>query len=152
MEIIEYDQAGDKKEHWLDKIKRSDWRAGQYLYELLRENRLKERYGERTRVLLLADGDVLVSFCTYAERDDIPDISLTPWIGFVYTFPEHRGKRCMGKLLEHACSLAKEDGYGWIYISTREEGLYEKYGCVFWKTMKDIHGEDSDVFRMKIGD
>ncbi|MBR3504509.1 MAG: GNAT family N-acetyltransferase [Clostridia bacterium] len=149
MKITEY-FAGGEQERWLNQIKRADWRGGQYLYELLRDHRLKELYGEKTDVLLLTDGEKLLSFCTYAERDDIPDPALTPWVGFVYTFPEYRGKRRMGKLLERAYALAKADGYDCLYICTREEGLYEKYGCVFWKMMKDMEGEDSSVFRLPI--
>ena len=135
MEITEY-YASDHQEHWLNEIKRSAWGAGQFLYELLRKNRLKELCGESTKVLLLIDGDALVSFCTYAEQDDIPEPSLTPWVGFVYTFPKYRGMRRMGKLLEHACALAKGNGYEHIYISTNEIGLYEKYGFSFWKMMR----------------
>ena len=60
MGIIEY-YASDDQEHWLSEIKRSDWGAGQFLYELLRDNRLKELCGENTKVLLLADDDALVS-------------------------------------------------------------------------------------------
>lgn len=149
MKIVEY-YASDNQEHWLNIIKCSDWGAGQYLYELLRDNRLKELCGENTKVLLLTDDDALVSFCTYAEQDDIRDPSLTPWVGFVYTFPEYRGKRYMGKLLDRAYALAKGDGYEHIYISTGETGLYEKYGYSFWKMMKDMHGEDSRVYRINM--
>ena len=149
MEIIDY-FASDNQEHWLNEIKRSDWGAGQFLYELLRDNRMKELCGESTKALLLTDSDALVSFCTYAEQDDISEPTLTPWVGFVYTFPEYRGKRRVGKLLERAYALAKDDGYEHIYISTGEIGLYEKYGCSFWRMMKDMHGEDSRVYRMDI--
>ena len=149
MKIIDYFTSVNR-EHWLNQIKRSDWKAGQYLYELLRDERLKDLCGNNTRLLLLTEGEQLISFCTYAEHDDIPDETLKPWIGFVYTFPEYRGKRRMGKLLEHAYALAKADGYKCIYISTREEGLYEKYGCTFWKKMKDIYGEESSIFRLPI--
>lgn len=149
MEVIDY-FSSDDHEYWQNQIKRSDWRAGQYLYGLLRNHQVKERYGEHTRVLLLTEGRTLISFCIYAERDEVPDPALTPWAGFVYTFPEFRGKRRVGKLLEHAGLLAKNDGYEYLYISTGETGLYEKYGCSFWKTMKDAHGEDTRVYRMKI--
>ena len=88
----------------------------------------------------------MLSFCTYAEQDDIRDQSLIPWVGFAYTFPEYRGKRRIGKLLEYAYMLAKSDGHKHIYISTGETGLYEKYGYRFWRNMKDIHGEDSRVY------
>ena len=149
MKITDY-FASDDKEHWLNEIKRSDWSAGQFLYELLCNHRLKELCGERTKVLLLTDGDALVSFCTYAEQDDIREPALTPWVGFVYTFPEYRGKRRMGKLLDRAYELAKDEGHEYIYISTGETGLYEKYGYSFWSLMKDMNGEDSRVYRMRI--
>lgn len=111
MEIMEYYDS-EKQEHWLNEIKRSDWDAGQFLFELLRDNRLKELCGESTKVLLLTDGDALVSFCTYAEKDDIRDTDLTPWVGFVYTFPEYRGKRHMGKLLDLAYGWRRMTGTG----------------------------------------
>ncbi len=95
MEVIDY-FASDKKNHWLFKMQKSDWKAGKYLYELLRNNKLRDLCGESTKALLLVDGNELLSFCTYAEQDDVRDSSLTPWVGFVYTFPEFRGKRRIG--------------------------------------------------------
>ena len=149
MEIIDY-YAGDNKDRWLFEINKSDWRAGKYLYELLRDNKLKELCGESTKVLLLVDGDKLLSFCTYAKQDEIREPSLKPWVGFVYTFPEYRGSRRVGKLLEYAYMLAKKEGHEHIYISTGETGLYEKYGYSFWKIMKDVGGEDSRVYKTDI--
>ncbi len=146
LRIIEYFSC-EEQSRWLNEIQKSDWSAGQYLYELLRDHRLKELCGESTKVLLLADGEQLVSFCTYAEQDDIRESSLTPWVGFVYTFPAFRGNRYMGKLLDYAEVLARGEGNRYIYISTGETGLYEKYGYSFWKTMKDVNGEDSRVYR-----
>ena len=100
MEIIEY-FASENQTHWLNEIKKSDWGAGQFLYELLRDDRLMKICGESTKILLYINGDKLVSFCTYAEQDDIRETSLTPWVGFVYTFPEYRGNRHIGKLLDY---------------------------------------------------
>ena len=151
MKIIDY-YASDDKAHWLSEIKKSDWGAGKYLYELLRDQKLKELCGEWAKVLLLVDDERLISFCTYAEQDDVREPSLTPWVGFVYTFPEYREKRRVGKLLEYAYKLAKNDGHKHIYISTGETGLYEKYGYHFWKIMKDVHGEDSRVYKTDVVD
>lgn len=149
LEIIDYYTSGCQ-DLWLKKMKKSDWGAGQYLYELLKKGELKELCGESTKVLLLVDGDELISFCTYAEQDDIREPSLTPWVGFVYTFPEYRGNRLVGKLLEYSYAQAKREGCQHIYISTGETGLYEKYGYSFWKLMKDVNGEDSRVYRNDI--
>ena len=82
--ILEYFTC-ENKEHWLREIQKSDWGAGQYLYSLLKENKLKALVGATTLVLMLADGDKLVSFCTLAPLDDVQPTSYTPWVGFVYS-------------------------------------------------------------------
>lgn len=145
MKIIEYFST-ENKEYWLSKMKQSDWGAGQYLHELLKNQKLKQLVGENTKVLMLVDGKELVSFCTFAEKDDIQPTDLTPWIGWVYTFPDYRGNRCAQKLLSHAETLAEEAGIKNIYISTNHTGLYEKYGYEFFKMMKDVNGEDTRVY------
>ena len=43
--------------------------------------------------------------------------------------------------------LAKEEGHEVIYISTGEEGLYEKYGYTYWQDMTDWNGGTSRVYR-----
>lgn len=149
MEVKEY-YSLDDKEYWLNQIKMSDWGAGQYLYELLSKNKLKELCGESTKVFLLTDNQQLVSFCTLAEEDDVRDTGLSPWIGFVYTFPQFRGCRYMEILLEFAYATAKNNGARHLYISTGESGLYEKYGYSFYQMMKDMHGEDSRVYRIDV--
>ncbi|MBQ8161536.1 MAG: GNAT family N-acetyltransferase [Clostridia bacterium] len=149
MEILEYFSCRDPA-HWLDEIGRCDWEAGRFLHELLLENRFRALCGESAKVLLLTEGDRLVSFCGYEEQDDIRRPDMKPWAGFVYTFPEYRGKRRMGKLLERAYALARDDGYDALYISTNEDGLYEKYGFTFLQMMQDFHGHDSRVYRRAI--
>lgn len=145
MKIIEY-YSTDNQQHWLSQINESDWGAGKYLYTLLNENKIKSIVGENTRVLMLVDGEKLVSFCTLSEKDDIQPTELTPWVGFVYTFPDYRGHHCAGELLTYAEQLAVAEGMENIYISTNHVGLYEKYGYAFWQMMKDIGGEDSRVY------
>ena len=70
MQVIEY-FCSDRQEHWLKQIEKSDQGAGKYLFELLSEERFHDIVGENPKVFLLTDGDELVSFCTYSERDDI---------------------------------------------------------------------------------
>jgi inorganic pyrophosphatase len=149
MKIVEY-FSSECPEHWLSEIRRCDWRAGQFLHQLLRDGQFHSLLGEKSKLLLLTEGNHLIAFCTYAQRDEIPLEALTPWAGFVYTFPQHRGKRRMGKLLEHVYRLAKADGFPCVYISTDHTGLYEKYGCTFWKTMQDAEGSDCRIYRMEI--
>ena len=86
IKIVEYFSC-EHPEHWLREIRQCDWSAGQYLHQLLREHRFHALLGEKSRLLLLTEGDSLIAFCTYAQRDEIPAEELTPWAGFVYTFP-----------------------------------------------------------------
>ena len=136
----------DCQEHWLEEIKRSDWKAGAFLYELLSTGRFCEAVGEDSKVLLLTDGDELISYCTYAKKDDIQPTEISPWMGFVYTFPKHRGHRYVGLLFEEIERLAMEEQVSQVYISTNRVGLYEKYGCEFLTTMNDMDGEPSRVY------
>lgn len=145
MEFLEY-FASENKEHWLSKIEGCDWDAGKYLAYLLKTNGLFDLVGEGSRVLMLTDGDELVSFCTLAKYDDVQPTELTPWSGWIYTFPAYRGRRLAGKLLEYAENLARKDGAVALHISTNHDGLYEKYGYEFLKYEKDVEGEDTKVY------
>ncbi|MBS5196659.1 MAG: hypothetical protein KHY93_05835 [Clostridiales bacterium] len=49
-------------------------------------------------------------------------------------------------MLRYAEILAKTDGIQCTYISTNDNGLYEKYGYKFLKIMQDVNGEDSRVY------
>ena len=149
MEVISYHESG-RKEHWLARIGESDWRAGKFLQRLLAEGTFRDTLGERSKVLLLTDGDELVSYCTYAERDDIQPTELTPWAGFVYTFPARRGHRYAGLLFEEITRLAEEEGAGAVYLSTNHTGLYEKYGFEYLTEMTDVDGEPSRIYVKRI--
>lgn len=149
MRIIDYFSSG-RQEHWLSRIGRCDWSAGKYLYELLSRDALSDIAGENPHVLLLADGDELVSFCTLTQKDDIQPTELSPWIGFVYTFPQHRGHRHAGTLLAEAERLAAGRGAEYVYISTDHDGLYETYGYEFFRLMDDVNGEPSRVYQKRV--
>ena len=151
MQVLDFEKTPNQ-EYWLEEIGKSDWRAAPYLVSLIRENKFKADYGDSSKLLLLVEGDQLISFCTYAEQDEIRDTDLTPWVGFVYTFPAFRGQKRIGKLLEHAYSLAKADGFKAIYISTEEIGLYEKYGFSFREIMTTQFGEETRVYLKEITD
>ena len=149
MEVISYYDS-DRQEHWLEEIKRSDWDSGKFLHELLSKGKFFDAVGDGSRVLLLTDGDELISYCTYARWDDVQPTELTPWMGFIYTFPEHRGHRYAGWLFKEVERLAQEDRVTEVYISTNHVGLYEKYGCEFLSMMDDMDGKPSRVYIKRI--
>lgn len=159
MEILKYRNLGDEdKIYWRSLIGSCGWRAGDFLFSLLGGNGtcevsevlFEEACGEGAQVLLLVEGRELVSFCTYAPLDDVQPTLLTPWIGFVFTAEEYRGRRCAGELISYAEGLAREDGHEFTYISTDHVGLYEKYGYELYQMAKSLDGEDARVYRKKL--
>ena len=147
MDILDYEKTV-KPEWWLKQMADCDWIAGLYLHTLLAEGRFHSEYGDQSQVLMLADGARLAAFCTYAEKDDIPDTELKPWLGFAYTYPDYRGRRLMGKLICRVKELARNNGYETLWVCTEEIGLYEKYGAEYITVMKDRRGGDSRVYRI----
>lgn len=149
MQVIEYFSC-DRPEYWLSQIGKSDWEAGKFLHNLLSKKNFSDFAGEHPKVLMLTDGDELISFCTYSEKDEIQPTELTPWMGFVYTFPQYRGHRYVGKLFQEIEKIAKAENVHDIFISTNHTGLYEQYGCEFYQMMNDVNGEPSRVYRKHI--
>ena len=147
--IIEFFSCQDKK-HWLNEIRKSDWRAASFLVHLINENKIEKTLGKDTKLYILTDNDKAVAFVTLSEKDclDAPDLS--PWIGFVYTYPEYRGNRYSGLLVEYAVKEAKRCGKENVYICTGEIGLYEKYGFEYVENRIDVWGEDSRLYARKI--
>ena len=145
MNVTELFETKDP-EYWLSKIRESDWVAGRFLHDLLKNQSLQQYSGENARVLLLAEGERLISFCTLSDKDDILETDKKPWVGFVYTFPQYRGHRYMGRLLDHAAALAKSEGYGALYICTDQEGIYETYGFRFLEAARDRRGGETRVY------
>ncbi len=150
MEIIDYFKS-DKPDYWLAEIKKGDWGAISTLARFIEENSFHENLGEGT-LLLLTEWDRLLSFVTFAERDCIDDEKLSPWIGFVYTFPEYRGHHYVGKLIFRCEEIASEKGISQIYICTDHIGLYEKYGFSYIENRVDIYGGDSRIYRKNISE
>lgn len=150
MEIIDYFKS-DKPDYWLAEIKKGDWGAISTLARFIEENSFHENLGEGT-LLLLTEWDRLLSFVTFAERDCIDDEKLSPWIGFVYTFPEYRGHHYVGKLIFRCEEIASEKGISQIYICTDHIGLYEKYGFTYIESRADIYGGDSRIYRKNISE
>ena len=143
MQIIDYFSCKNQG-HWLAAIADNEWRAAKYLARLLEQGSFHDEVGNGT-VYLLTEGDKLVSFLTLAERDCV-DVPYGPWIGFVHTAPEYRGHRHVGKLIDHACDAARENGVQQVYLCTDHVGLYEKYGFTYLENRVSIYGEDSRIY------
>ena len=143
MQIIDYFQC-ENQSHWRAAIADNEWRAAKYLARKLESGEFHQEVGEGT-VYLLTEGDKLVSFLTLSERDCV-DVAYTPWIGFVHTAPAYRGHRHVGKLIDHACAAAREQGVRRVYLATDHIGLYEKYGFTYLENRVSVYGEDSRIY------
>jgi GNAT superfamily N-acetyltransferase len=150
MQIIEY-FSSPEKEQLIEKIEASDWTAGRFLGELLRNGTFFDMLGGTGEVFLLMDGDDLASFLTLTGQDSIRDETMTPWVGFVFTFPQHRGHRYAGILLEHAEKMAASRGHQRLYIATDHVGLYEKYGYTYLENRIDYWGSDERILFKELG-
>lgn len=149
MEIIEY-KSCKNRDVYLNQIKNYEWRAAKFLAVLLKEDRLHEALGGWYKLFMLVDGDRLVSFITFSERDCIAgEPVLTPWLGFFHTAPEYRGRRLGKLLIDHACQVARANGYDTVYIATDHVDLYEKYGFSYIENRIDVWGEDSRVYQKR---
>lgn len=144
MEIINYFDSNNRG-HWLDKIRRSDWGAAPVLAGFLENGTFFEKLGDGV-LLLLTDGDKLVSYVTFSFQDCVDDKSLYPWIGFVFTAPEYRGHRYAGRLIERCEEIARGHAVKNVYICTDHVGLYEKYGYSYLENRVDIYGDDSRIY------
>lgn len=144
MQIVSYFES-EEKAKFIEKIDACDWGAAKFLTELLRENRFFEMLGGEGELYLLMDGDELVSFLTLTKQDVIRDESMFPWIGFVFTVPEYRGHRFSEKLMNYAEDVAREKGFGKVYVATDHVGLYEKFGYEYLENRIDYWDDDNRV-------
>ena len=73
-----------------------------------------------------------VSFLTFTPQDSVVEPTMTPWIVFAFTFPEYRGHRYLGRLLDHDRKCAAANGAPFVFLLTPHIGLYEKYVFSYW--------------------
>lgn len=148
MRILDFESINEQKQ-WIDKIRVCDWGAAKFLADLLEQNKFHNVLGNGS-LFIMADGDKLVSFCTLTCRDCIKDDALFPWVGFVFTAPDYRGKRYSGEVIEAACKRALRQGFDKVYLATDHIGLYEKYGFTYMESRTDIYGEESRIYFRKL--
>ena len=119
------------------------WRAGRSLALKMRNN----DFDNNERVLAAIENDEIAGFCTFANKDEMPEeYEFTPFIGFVFVDENHRGHRISEKLVDAACDYAGQQGYSVIYIMSGEQGLYEKYGFVKIGDYKTIYDSVDQLF------
>lgn len=107
-----------------DYAKNCSWNAGKSLADAM-DNDL---FAEWERVIISLDNQKICGYCTVAKTDCIPDVSYTPYIGYLFVGEEYRGNRLSQKLIQYAMGYLKSIGFDRVHIVSDHENLYEKYG------------------------
>ena len=102
------------------------WRAGKTLAQEMREN----HFSDWERVFVAVENGCICGFCTLCKTDCIPDVSYTPYIGYLFVGEPFRGNRLSQKLITCVMEHAKNLGFREIYLVSDHINLYEKYGFI----------------------
>ncbi|MFB6454093.1 GNAT family N-acetyltransferase [Chitinophaga sp. Hz27] len=126
--------------------KNCSWKAGPLLAKLM----MTGGFSGWQSVFAAFEGQQIAGYCTITEKDFIPEVSYTPYIGFVFVGEQYRGRRLSEQMIRAALDYAKSIGFKEVYLVSREAGLYEKYGFVKIDQKKSATGEDDQIFRITV--
>ena len=123
------------------------WRAGAVLAERMRSN----DFQNWERVIIAAEQKEIAGFCTFTEKDELPDDSgFSPFIGFVFVEARYRGNRLSEQMIRQVLCYAKEIGFQKVYLVSGELGLYEKYGFEKIGDYETVYGTTDQLFRIAL--
>lgn len=124
------------------------WGAGKILANAMGNN----VFQDWERVIVAIDNEKICGYCTAAKTDCIPDVSYTPYIGFLFIDEMYRGNRLSQQLICYAMDYLKKAGFNKVYLVSDHENLYEKYGfCVIdrkiapWGSEEKIYMQEFDI-------
>ena len=100
------------------------WSAGRSLAGLMRSG----AFGKWERVSAAHEDEKICGFCTVTEKDCIPDLPYTPYIGYVFVDEAYRGQRLSERMIGFAMEYLRRIGFAEAYLISDHENLYEKYG------------------------
>lgn len=126
----------------IDFAQNCSWKAGPQLAAGMVNN----TFTDWERVFIAVAHTKVIGFCTLAKTDCIPDLNVSPYIGYVFVDEASRGNRVSQGLIHCACEYAQSLGFEKVYLLSREEGLYEKYGFNKIDIVSDSNGEFEQLF------
>ena len=137
--INSLDEMWNKVRYYAEKC---SWSAGKSLANAMDNN----LFTEWERVIIAMDEQKICGYCTVARTDCIPDVSYTPYIGYMFVGEEYRGNRLSQKLIQYSMDYLKSIGFDRVHIVSDHENLYEKYGFEIidrkiapWGSMEKIY-------------
>ena len=101
------------------------WSAGSLLAQGMRSGSF---HGWERVFAAWTDSGELAGFCELTERDCLPDVPYTPYIGMVFVGEPYRGQRLSEQMIDAASAYAASLGFSRVFLVSDHVGLYEKYG------------------------
>lgn len=126
--------------------KNCSWRAGRSLSHIMSDN----TFSDWERVIVALHENEIAGYCTVAKSDCIPNVSYTPYIGYMFVDEKYRGQRLSQKLISFAASYLQTLGFHQVYLVSDHENLYEKYDFKVIDTKKAPWGEIEKIYLREI--
>ena len=124
MNFIEITPTDDLWERVMRFAQNCSWNGGKSLFQRMCDN----AFSDWERVIVALHENDIAGYCTVSKTDCIPNISYTPYIGFLFVDETYRGHRLSQKLISHAMTYLKSTGFHHVFWVSDHENLYEKYG------------------------
>ena len=121
------------------------WSAGKALASAMDNN----VFQEWERVIVAIDNERICGYCTVTKTDCIPNVSYTPYIGFMFVDEMYRGNRLSQQLICYAMDYLKSVGFDKVYLVSDHENLYEKYGFSVIDRKMAPWGSEEKIFMQK---
>ena len=122
------------------------WKAG----KSLANNMANNKFEEWERVIVAYDDKNICGYCTVAKTDCIPNVTYTPYIGFLFVGEEYRGQRLSQKLIEYSMNYLRSVGFDKVYIVSDHINLYEKYGFEVIDRKTAPWGSEEKIYMQKL--
>lgn len=92
------------------------WKAGKSLSQNMSDN----TFTDWERVIVALHENNIAGYCTVAKSDCIPNVSYTPYIGYMFVDEKYRGQRLSQKLISFAISYLQTLSFHQVYLVTCE--------------------------------
>ena len=112
---------------WWGKEKKTTLKEIDELYK----NKIEEKELPIIRALII--NDTLIGFYELNEKDNIDEEKYTPYLANVFVKEIYRNQGYGAYLIKDAIKLAGSLNYKELYLHSRLENFYEKYGFEFLK-------------------
>lgn len=124
--------------------KSCSWEAGAFLAKQMQEGRFKTW---RRVFVTVTEQDEIIGFCTLTKTDVVPNVTYTPYIGFVFVDERFRGQRLSEKMIQGVMAYASEIGFLEVYLTSDHVDFYEKYGFEKIDEQVDYWGRKQGICR-----